>query len=101
MAAERVRVGGFMEDAVVMEYDFDNVTNKVTTLYYKNTTAFSAYFALFRATDHTLLYSRELPPNTPQTTLNIPSGQQPSVPAVGGYTPAFNMGTAPTASPTR
>lgn len=98
MASQPVRVGGFMEDAVVMEYDYDDVTNKVTTLRYHNTTAFSAYFALFRASDHTLLYSRELPPNTPQTTLNIPTGQQPTTPGEGNYTPAFNMGTVPSAS---
>ncbi len=81
MAIQRVRVGAQMDEAVVMEYDYDDTTNKVTTVYYKNTTGLPCRFVIYQEPEHTQLYKRTLPANTNNTlSVNIPAGQHPTVP---------------------
>lgn len=80
-AIQRVRVGAFMDEATVMEYDYDDSTNKVTTIYYKNAGDLACTFVVYQEPGHVEIFSHPLPAHTNDTLIrNIPVAQRPNVP---------------------
>lgn len=94
MAIRTQRLVGYEDEAVVMSFDYDDVTGNVVAVRCVNGTTQSAYAGIFGVGSGPAGRSREATFGTGTTVINIPGGQQPRYPVVvtdgiaevGGYT---------------